>query len=128
MRELDRNKALWERVRPSKYVFDVERLCFCGVEARGPVRVEVSAGRVSVRTYVDSREPVPSTYESLFPSVDGLFELLVDAMERDAHQIEVTYDRETGVPIDLWIDYVENVADEELGFRVTGSVRQLILD
>jgi hypothetical protein len=37
----------------------------------------------------------------------------------------VTYDVETGVPIEFWIDYAENIADEELGFRVTESVASL---
>jgi hypothetical protein len=57
--------------------------------------------------------------------VEGLFDILRDAIVRDAHVIEVTYDVETGVPIKFWIDYAENIADEELGFRVTESVASL---
>ena len=30
----------------------------------------------------------------------------------------VTYDPESGVPLDVFIDYAENIADEELGFTV----------
>jgi hypothetical protein len=32
--------------------------------------------------------------------------------------VEVTYDRDTGVPLDIYIDYDEYVADEELGLSV----------
>lgn len=37
---------------------------------------------------------------------------------RDAFRIEVTYDPDTGMPLDFFIDCEENVAEEELGFRV----------
>ncbi|MDZ7778429.1 MAG: DUF6174 domain-containing protein [Gemmatimonadota bacterium] len=46
-------------------------------------------------------------------------------LERDAHSISATYDPETGVPIDFFIDYEENVDDEELGMRVTEPVTTL---
>lgn len=125
LEELERNDEIWASLEPSMYAYGVERLCFCGVEARGPVRVAVSGGQVVDRTYIESNAPVPSSFEDLFPSVEGLFDILRDAIARDAHVIEVTYDVETGVPIDFWIDYAENIADEELGFRVTESVASL---
>ena len=121
--DLERNERLWERVRPTSYVYAVERLCFCGLEARGPVRVTVVGGDVSDRTYVDSGDPVPAPLGDLFPTVDGLFDVLLDAIEREAHRIDVTYDPISGVPLDLWIDYLETCADEELGFSVTETVR-----
>jgi hypothetical protein len=55
--------------------------------------------------------------------VDGLFDVLRDAMNEGAHEIRVTYNPANGVPIDFWIDYSENTADEELGFIVTESVQ-----
>ena len=121
--ELLRNRETWQRLRPSSYQYGVERLCFCGLEARGPVRVTVVWGDVSDRTYVDSGDPVPAPLGDLFPTVDGLFDVLLDAIEREAHRIDVTYDPISGVPLDLWIDYLETVADEELGFSVTETVR-----
>ena len=121
--ELELNRETWERLRPSSYQYVVERLCFCGLEARGPVRVIVVGDDVSERTYADSGDPVPAAFGELFPSVDGLFDVLLDAFEREAHRIDVTYDPISGVPLDLWIDYLETVADEELGFSVTETVR-----
>lgn len=117
--EIERNRARWDSVGLETYEYSVERICFCGFEARGPVRVEVRGGEATERTYVDSGEPVPETFEDLFPTVDGLFAILFEAVRRDAHSIQVTYDPVTGVPFDFFIDYEHNVADEELGFRVT---------
>lgn len=116
--ELTRNRARWAEVEPSEYSYAVERLCFCGFAAT-PVRVTVADGVVTDRTFVESGEPVPEQFADLFPSVDGLFEVLLDAIERGAHSIVVTYDPDSGVPLDIAIDYEFNVKDEELGFRVT---------
>lgn len=121
--DLDEAWELWERVRPTAYVYGIERLCFCSEEGRGPVRVTVSGTVVTDQRYIDSGDPVPELYEDLFPSVDGLFAILRDAYERDAHSIDVTYDPQSGVPTDFFIDYLVNVADEELGFRLVESVQ-----
>lgn len=125
--ELERNQELWERVAPVSYQYAVERLCFCGVEARGPVRVTVAGTVVSSRFYIDNGDPVPPNFADLFPTVGGLFDILRDAIDREAHEIRVTYDPETGVPIDFWIDYLEMAIDEEVGIRVTEAVAQPLL-
>jgi hypothetical protein len=121
--ELERNRDKWDAARPVSYVFGVERLCFCLEEARGPVRISVSGQNVTERVYIESGDPVRAELEELFPTVDGLFDILEAAIVGDAHTIEVTYDTVSGVPLDFWIDYDPAVADEELGFRVTEMVR-----
>jgi hypothetical protein len=120
--ELERARRRWEAWRPETYAYAVERLCFCGSKYRGPARVHVRGDSVMARVYVDSGEPVSATFAGAFPSVEGLFEILVDAYERHAHAVRVTYDPESGVPVDFWIDYQEMAADEETGVRVTESV------
>lgn len=42
-----------------------------------------------------------------------------DVIDRDAHELRVTYDQSTGIPVDIWIDYDEHIADEEQGYSVT---------
>jgi hypothetical protein len=118
--ELARNQAKWEATGPSSYVYAVERLCFCAFF--GAARVTVTDGAVTSVSWVapdgQSVEPSPD----LFPGVAGLFEILADAMARDAHSIDVTYDPVTGAPTEFFIDYVEHMADEELGMRITEPV------
>jgi len=116
--ELDKNQAQWAALSLTSYEYVLRRGCFCLPAVIGPVRVRVEEGAVTQRTYVDVTEPVPSELGELFPPVDGLFDILADAYERDAHRVDVTYDPESGVPLDVFIDYVENIADEELGFTV----------
>jgi hypothetical protein len=120
--ELEVRQARWERLHPSAYVYAVERLCFCPEEYRGPVRLTVEDGVAVDWVYVDSGLTVPPGIAVSFPTVDGLFEILRSAIEDDAFEVRVTYDSALGVPVDFWIDYIQMVADEELGMRVTEAV------
>ena len=120
--DLEANQARWETLGPGTYVYAVERLCFCGVEYRGPVRVRVEGGVAVERWYVDSGLPVPSPMADEFPTVNGLFEILRSAIEADAQEVRVTWDPGLGVPLDFWIDFNDMVADEELGMQVTEAV------
>lgn len=120
--ELERARALWEATGPDDYTYAVKRLCFCGY--LGPVRVTVEDGAVvSIVPVGDEEAPFELT-EDYFPGVDGLFDILEDAVERDAHAITATYDPETGVPVSFYIDYEEQAADEELGMEVTEPVSE----
>lgn len=121
--ELEQARARWESARPTSYVFAVERLCFCGLESRGPARVRVQGDIVIERVYVDTGAPVPASFADSFPTVNGLFDLLRSAIEGGAHEVRVTYDPVLGVPEDFWIDYLEYAIDEELGIRVTEEVQ-----
>ena len=116
--ELERNEQLWGDVGPLNYVYTIERQCFCGVEARGPVRVTASGPIATSRIYVDTEEPVEASFAGLFPTVEGLFAFIGDAIARGAHDIDVTYDLETGVPLTVFVDYAAHVADEEIGYVV----------
>lgn len=118
------NQQRWQSTGPDDYVYAVERLCFCALI--GPVRVTVVGGVATERVVVASGEPLTGEAADLFPTVDGLFDLLVEAVAGDAHEVDVTYDPETGVPVDFRIDYEEYVDDEELGVRVTESVTPLV--
>lgn len=120
--DLERAEARWQRAGLDSYVFAVQRMCFCTIESLGPVRVRVENGTVVERVQVDSSAPVSPTYAELFPTVQGLFDLIRSAHEQNAHEVRVTYDPALGVPMDVWIDYIEFAADDELGMRVTEAV------
>lgn len=114
-------RALWEAEGPEDYRYTVERLCFCGEDVRGPAMVEVVGDTVVRVTYSrDGAEVIPD-YRWFFPSVDGLFDILQEGIDENAHSIEVSWDEATGVPLHFFIDYRANMADEELGMRVVDT-------
>jgi hypothetical protein len=120
--EVYQNRGLWRAERPLSYEYTVQRLCFCITDAVRPVRVRVTGDSVTSRVYADDGTPVPAQYAESFPTVDGLFQLILDAMADDADEIEVVYDPDTGVPLEIAIDYIEMAVDDELTVRVVDDV------
>jgi hypothetical protein len=118
-RELNRSRRQWEAQGLEDYRFVARRVCFCGGEFTTPVVVEVRGGEVVSRTYQDSGQPVSTTYEGLWPAVEGVFDIIQDAIDREAHRIEVEYDPELRHPTSIGIDFLEHAVDEELGINVS---------
>ena len=116
--EVAEHRRMWESYRPATYVFELERQCFCGTEARGPVRMTVQGDAVVTRVYSDSGTDVPGEYAEIFPRVDGLFDILEDALRRGAEQVDVRWDATSGAPASFFIDYSRNIADEEVGYHI----------
>lgn len=119
------NRSLWEAQRPDHYRYVLRHTCFCAPAAIGPVEIEVQGGSVASRRYVESGEPVPEDLAEVFPSVSGLFDVLQEALDTGADEIEVTWDPVLGYPREFFIDYQVNVADEEQGYAVVGAPQDL---
>jgi hypothetical protein len=111
--DLARARQTWEASGVQDYELRLERYCYCGLV--GPVVVVVRDG-VRVQVVPEDTE---SEYFSPadFPDVEGLFEVIDDALRRRAHRLTVVYHPTLGYPTDIDIDYQENVADEELRFE-----------
>lgn len=117
---LEDNRARWAARGFASYDLTVQRLCFCGsVE---PVRVEVRNGQPLSVVFAATGEPVPMA--ASFPTVPGLFDIVEDAIERDAHELDVDYDPALGVPVRIEIDYEENTIDEEVTWVVVSLVQR----
>ena len=108
----------WKLTRPEAYIATMERICFCSPEAKGPVQVTVQGNTVVSRVYELSGESVPAEFADGFPTIDGLFKIIKDALDDGYDDMDAFYDPATGVPFNFWIDYDRNVQDEEVGFNV----------
>ena len=117
---LGEQRALWASQGLTDYTFDVVRICYCQFVA--DVRVTVKDGVITGVTELASevaRDP------ELFRTIDGLFDLVQDAYDRDAHEVQVEFDPSRGYPTRIWIDYVLMIADEEMGFTLLSDVTAL---
>jgi hypothetical protein len=112
------NRARWDRRGPATYTYDFHRICFCLTEAVEPVRITVTSGVVTAVVRVADGQPIPPEQVNLFfrVTIDSLFVLIGDAIENDAHAIDVAYDAYWGYPTNTFIDYLANAIDEEQGF------------
>ncbi len=62
-------------------------------------------------------EPItPAPYDVV--TIEGVFEHIADAYRRRAASVTATYDPDRGYPVSTFVDYEQNVADEELGYGV----------
>jgi len=101
----------WSQAAIQDYQIVVQQLCFCGYTR--PVRVTVRSGNIVSRVDADTGEPVPPQGEHV-RDVRGLFDLIRDAIKRDAYSLAVTYDGTFGFPTQINIDYIGNAIDDEL--------------
>ena len=120
---LSEQRSLWEAQDLADYTYDVQRVCFCPF--REGVRLTVVAGVLTGATDLETQEALEHDEVQWYLTIDGLFDLLQDAYDRDAHQVQVAFDAGRGYPTSIYIDYSEMTADEELGFTLLGEVQAL---
>lgn len=111
--ELQAARNLWEANGPSAYTYDHRLSCECGPHLVRPVRLEVVDGRVTGAVFTDADQPVPEGLWADYPTVEDLFERVVDAIDQKAHSLFVRYDAALGYPSRLSVDYDPEIADDE---------------
>ena len=117
--ELDRHRTLWEANRSGDYAFEYRPVCFCVREFVQPVEVKVGNGVVESVTYIESGESAATNGFPFYHTIDGLFDKIQDAIDREAARLTVSYDPEIGYPTSVSIDYALNIADEEFSFTAS---------
>lgn len=116
------NYQKWQKSGLSNYTFVLDRYCFCGGGAY-PAKIIVTDKKISQVFATDSQEPVSidstQNYADFYPNINGLFNLIQDATERQADQLDVRYDDKYGFPLDIDIDYSKEMVDDEIEYRIT---------
>lgn len=115
--DLTRARRTWSSNFIDDYEYVVRRDCFCSLGGVS-VRVTVQNDRVVAREIEGTATPVPSSLAYLYPTIDGLFAIVQDAIDRRADRIDATYDFDYGFPSDLYIDYDRRIADDEEGYTL----------
>lgn len=118
VRELEEARRLWALRGPAEYAFTYELTCFCGGPGNPPARITVSDGEVT-GAFLPSRDrQVPEDELAEYPTVPELFDDVEDWLARDPVRARTEFDPDLGHPVDVFVDFRERVADEELGFRI----------
>ena len=112
------SRARWFNSGITDYQFTIARLCECTPESVGPVVVEVRGGQVAERKYA-SGVTVDPQYADLFTAVPGIFDLIDEAIRRDAAGLAVRYNPAYGYPESIQIDWVAGTVDDEVSYRIT---------
>lgn len=109
-------RARWAVHGQADYNMVFNWRCFCSPALLAPVQLKVRGRDVETGNLTGGPELVPD-HLAEYRTVNGLFDFIEDAIDRQAVGIDVTYDP-SGYPADVWIDYDERLADEERGFQV----------
>jgi hypothetical protein len=113
---LEQARAQWRSQGMTSYAYVYRRSCFCAPGSTEPMTITVRNNAIqSVVRISDGERQDPA----LFDTVDGLFELLGDALDGDPAQFRADYDAGRGYPTSAYIDRDSRIADEELGFTAT---------
>ncbi len=103
--DLDEHRALWDVAAITDYSMRFQRLCvFCSVDFLIPVRITVRGGTIDTVTDIDTEDPIAETTEGTFLTIDGVFDIIQDAIDQNASEIDVRYDAVLGYPTDVDID------------------------
>jgi Family of unknown function (DUF6174) len=110
---LERAERQWAANKPVVgYDFRVRIGCFCPPprDVRFEVRGDVSSA--------PDLPPGDQARVAAFQSVDALFALLHDRLDRSPARFEVDYHPTFGYPLKAYLDGSVNIADDELTFEV----------
>jgi hypothetical protein len=117
--DLEAARARWESEGPQHYQFVSRQACFCASDLNRPINITVQVNQIVSAKYVDDQTPVADVVLRLQLTIDGAFDLIQDAIERDAALLAVSYDEALGYPTSISVDYNKRTADDERALYVT---------
>jgi hypothetical protein len=86
------------------------------------VVVTVRNGQVESRRYEDTGADVPAEFAPAYPTVDGLFAVIEEAIAEQAAAVDVLYDAARGFPVSIQIDGSPMIADDEMFYGTRNFV------
>ncbi|MDZ8236564.1 MAG: DUF6174 domain-containing protein [Nostoc sp. ChiQUE01a] len=113
-RLLNFNRRLWNKKNISNYRYTFSNGCFCIPDARGPVIIEVRNGQTTSITSVETGQPVNPDFFDNYNTIPKLFNVIQDAINRQAYSLDVDYSPRLGYPTQINVDYNSQIADEEI--------------
>ena len=104
----------------SNYQFNFRWKCFCVEAYVEPVSISVRESRIVDVAFVKDDVPFAIGGIEDYRTIEGLFDLLQEGIDKNAHSISADYHSELSYLVKASIDYEEYTVDEELGFEIQG--------
>ena len=114
--ELTENRQLWRSQRLKNYQYIYQQQCFCTPPSNTPLKVSVKNDKITQVVNLNDNQVIS---DLTFPrTIDQLFNIIEDAIKRNADEILISYDTTLGYPTRIAIDYQKILADEEITYTV----------
>ena len=116
--DLDSARQRWTQLGLTSYSYTMTQGCFCLPE--GPLLITVQGGMVvsAIDTGALGGQPVSAQRLAQLLTIDGFLDL-VGRAQRDAASVTVSFDPAQGFPVTLYIDWIAQVADDEVSYRIS---------
>ena len=117
--DLEENETKWQSQGLTNYQINTQRLCFCDADSVREITIIVRDNEVSEAFYTDSGDYLPADRLEHLRTIDEHFEVIHDAINRDAFSLVIEYNATFGYPSLIDIDYSEGMADDEVTYRLS---------
>ena len=116
--DLEAARQRWAQLGWSQYRYTLQTGCFCLPE--GPLQITVQGGVVVSAIDIGTLggQPVSAQRLAQLLTIDGFLDL-VGRAQRDAASVNVSFDPALGYPATLSIDWVAQVIDDEVSYRIS---------
>ena len=116
---LEDARALWQEQGVEDYSVTVQMTCYCPPDVVQPLQMQVRDEKVVSAD--GSQQPLENLNEDDLRrmTIESLFRFIEDALDREAHVLEVSYDAHYGFPVRIKYDGHEMIADDERQYRLT---------
>ncbi len=109
------HKKQWDNRQTQNYAFVVKKTCFCPYEEK--IQVTVENNLVIEAKYIPSNSVIDTGMKQ--KNIDGYFDMIQEALDNNVYQLTVQYDETYGYPKEIYIDYDEQMVDEEVSYTLT---------
>lgn len=116
---LDEHRAIWTQKSLGNYTYKFNWSCFCSPDYTASVQIKVQAGKIVEITDAMTGAKLDAARFKDFRTIDGLFDFIQEAINRNAESIQVTYDATNAYPTSVSIDYIKQAVDEEMAFKAS---------
>ena len=113
---LDENMAKWQQAGLMDYQYTYHISCLCPPNQSV---ITVRAGVITEAYYVDSGAALTPEQIANLPGINGLFDIIQSAIDRNVPVLDVTYNAAYGYPETIYIDYYSQIIDDEIYHVVT---------
>lgn len=100
------------------YRYVLRQECYCPREALRPVVVTVSAGEVTALALEEGGGDIADSVAENVRAITGWFDYIEEWRRRSPARLEVSHDRDTGMPTRIFIDRHEKMADDEITWHL----------
>jgi hypothetical protein len=114
--QLDDAKALWQKSNTGYYQVDFAKACFCLDLPK--VRASIYDGDIISAIAIDG-SAIEEQQKAMVINIESAFDYIQTAIDNDAQKLDVTYSKENGAPLSIYVDMSSATADDEYSLVYT---------